>query len=201
MTARSLTLAAFPQAHAPPSLRALTGAFDVDRPVEGQCADPFEEGFAAGRAATGREVSAAVDALDAACADIRREQQGLEAQFRDDASLWLSKIINASAPKIALAASLTALRSLIDGAASPAPLDTIEIRAHPDFLGELRAAFEQAKAPCACAFVEDDALPHGVLRANWPGGGLRCDAETAIAAISEYLDRTIASTLFEGLES
>ncbi len=192
MSARALQFADLGDgAAAPLTIAALATPFDAARKApEPSRPEPFECGVAAGRAQAGQDLAQAVAAFSAAASALAAEKSRLEEICRQDALLLLAKLINAAAPKIALASALTELRAVIESAKPPALLEKIEIRANAAFLRELRSRLGAEDFPCT--FVEDSALADGDLRAAWPMGGLHCGAATAIEAVGRSLDRQIA---------
>lgn len=168
----------------------LSSRLDSAPPIETPpAADPYADGYEAGRADAVKEQSAAILGLRAAIAEIRRAGCDLDRLYREEAAALIAKVIHAAAPGIALASALAETRRLLFGAARPAPIETVEIRANAAFLAELKRALGEDGDCTLCAFTEDASVADGDLVASWPGGGLSCNAGSAIAAISAILDR------------
>lgn len=172
------------------TVSALCAPFDAARRAPEPAPDPFACGVAAGKAQAAQDLAQAIAAFRTATSTLVAEKDRLEDLCRQDALLFLARLINAAAPKIALASALTELRAVIDSEAPPAPLEKIEIRANAAFLTELRSRL--GEDDIGCAFIEDAALADGDLRATWPKGALDCGAATAIDAVKQSLDRRIA---------
>lgn len=191
MSARALTFAGLGDGDRPPlTVASLAAPFDAPRGASKPPPDPYERGVAAGKAKAAQDLAQAVAAFRTATSVLAAEKNRLEDLCRQDALLLLAKLINAAAPKIALASALTELRAILDSEAPPAPLEKIEIRASAAFLAEMRSRL--GEEDIACAFIEDATLADGDLRATWPKGALHCGAATAIAAVKQSLDRRIA---------
>ncbi|MFZ5616649.1 MAG: hypothetical protein ACOZAA_04925 [Pseudomonadota bacterium] len=174
----------------PLKIATLSSFFDSAPSIETPpAADPYAEGYEAGRADALNEQSAAVLGLRAAIEEIHRAGRDLDRRYREEAAALIAKVIHAAAPGIALASALAETRRLLFGAARPAPIETVEIRANAAFLAEMKRAIgdDGDSADTLCAFVEDASLADGDLTASWPGGGLSCCAGSAIAAISAFL--------------
>lgn len=200
MSAPAVRLATFAERGTRASIAALTTDFAAPHPAPAPC-DRYADGYAAGRAAAHEELADAHKALITAAEDVRREQHRLTRTFQDETALSIASLISAAAPSIALAAALGELRVLIENAASPAPQGAVELRAHPAFLADIKGRLGSGAGECAIAFIDDETIAKGDLRATWPGGGLSLDVATTTKAIVDFLDRKIACGLFEGLTS